>query len=110
MDFSCRLQIARRWPCTFGSVSASTADALTKGARRLTEPAFEAAREIELVAEIELGGDFFNRVSTLMEERGGAIDARIEMKSSGRKADGFTKLFPKRLIGETHFLRDHRRL
>ncbi len=72
----------------------------------MAEAAFETAREIKLVAEFELRGDFFDREFALVEKGSGAIDARIEVEAAGGEADGIAKFFAKRLVGKAEFTRD----
>ena len=64
------------------------ADAPAEVARRLAEAPFEAAGEIELVAEGELVGDLLDAVASLVEQGGGAIDPGLEMKLARCDAHG----------------------
>ena len=73
--------------------SSAAADPAAKGARGLPKAALETAREIELVAELELRGDFLDRVPALVQQRGGSINSRIEVKTAGRKSDRTAKFF-----------------
>lgn len=51
------------------------AHALLKRAGRMTEPPLEASREIELIAKLELRGDFLDRVLALVQQCRRSIDA-----------------------------------
>ena len=78
--------------------SSAAADPAAKGARGLPKAALETAREIELVAELELRGDFLDRVPALVQQRRGAVDAGIEMKPARRKTNRTSEFLPERLV------------
>jgi hypothetical protein len=88
----------------------ASADLLAKSLGRLTETTLEAAGEIELVAKIELRGNFLDRETPLMQQRCGAVDSRIEMKASWGKTDDFAEFFSKRLVGKPEFTGDSGRV
>ena len=48
--------------------------------------------------ELELRGDFLDRVPALVQQRRGAVDAGIEMKPARRKTNRTSEFLPKRLV------------
>ena len=56
-------------------VTSAAPNALSERSWRLPKAPLETAGEIELIAELELRGDLLDRVTPLVKERGGPVDA-----------------------------------